>query len=270
MSLANIQSLVLRMVVDPQFATDLYQGVDVRVDETASFEREISVARKIPQHILEPFQVTVAQKRLRPQLKLIKRSWTFLSYQKRSEIVRPFITQHPMFQNEWFEKIPEFLMHIQETLQESIEEQVINELVAFEKWIYEVNEMKEVQQVGNGYRISPFVSVGTFLLPADTLISDHFTPDMLPSLIESFGARSYLLAMRNESEVDLFEVNDLYYEFLLSCQKIASHDELITLAETLLAQKQVTDKTPMEMIEEFLELNILYEDKKEESVWRME
>jgi hypothetical protein len=266
MSLANIQSVVLRMVVDPQFATAVYQ-------EASGSDDVIQEARLIPQPVMESFQTTVALKRMSTSIQSMLRFWDLIPDQKRSEMLRSFITEHVMYVNEWASIAPEFLRYIEAKLGDSIEEQVIKELTVFEGWAYDSSTREDgYQATADGYHVSPHVKVGTFRLPADCLISDQPIPfqELFPSLVIGYGTRSYLLAMHNEEEADLFEIDALSYEFLTQGQTKHSYEELLNLADKLLVQFLMTDKTPSELIEEFLKLGILIQNQQEAVAWHAE
>lgn len=266
MSLAKIQSVVLRMLVDPRYATTVYQ-------EGSDSDEVIQKARQIPQEVLESFQIVVALKRISTSIGSMLRFWEGIPEQKRTEILRSFITEHVMNENEWASKVPEFLQYLTARLDDSIEEQVIKEMIAFERWAYNSSTRQEdIQGPEDGYHIATHVKVSTYQLPADYLISKPPLHDqeLFKSLVNSYGTRSYLLAMHNELEADLFEIDELYYEFLTQVQTNCRYEELLNLADKLLAQFHVTGKTSTELVEEFMDQGILVQTNQEAVVWRVE
>ena len=259
MSLADIQAVVLRMSVDPQFAASVYQ-------QTAGLEEKVQEARLIPQQAIESFQMEVAIKRIRKPLKSV----SLLSGPKRTALLRSFITEHVIIvESEWADKIPAFLQHIAANLGDSIEEQVIKEMAVFESWARRTAASEQEEQaVADGYHIGPHVQVGTFQLPADCLISDEMLP--MQRLVEEYGTPSYLLAMHNEDEAELFEIDALYYEFLTQARTLHTYEELLNVADKLLVQFEMTDKRPAEMMDELQELGILIQNRQEAVSWQGE
>jgi len=259
MSLANIQHLVLRLTIDPAFA-DQFRSDPKSVQAALGLnDQEIEWAQQIPPKQIEEFQATVCAKRSRRAESVYARTHQLVPLKRRMEYFREFARQHVMRYNQWAEKALDYLNFVEGNVQDSTDRQdtVLREVVQFEKWLYLFSQEEFAERAGTGYATAANVRVQAFPFPAEPLIADPITPANINLLIEGYGTTTgYVLAQKIGTQVDLYEIDECYYNLIRLSDEPCSLAELTKRAETV-AKELGLQKQPEEMITELQEFGIL-------------
>lgn len=259
MSLANIQHLILSLTIDPAFA-DRFHKDPKSVQATFGLtDQEIEWAQQIPPKQIEDFQATVAAKRSRRIETAYARTNQLIPLGRRMEYFREFARQHVMRQNQFHEKALDYLNFVQQNVQGSNDryDAMLSEVIEFEKWLYGFSQEEFAEQSGTGYVTAANVRVHAFPFPAEPLITDQINPTNMNLLIEGYGTTTgYVLAQKIGTQVDLYEIDECYYNFIRMSGEPCTLEELTKRAETVALELGLA-KQPEEMIAELQEFGIL-------------
>lgn len=257
MSLANIQHLVLTLSIDPAFSDQFYQDPTHAQKQFGLTDQEVEWARSIPQEAIEAFQATVSAKRSRRAENYLSRTQFRLSPSERMASAREFARMHVMRSNEWLKKAGDYLSLVESRVQgNSQDANLLRDLIAFEKWLYAFSCEEITEQSGLGYVVAASVRVAEFPFPAEPLITDQVNKTNMARVIDGYGTNGYVLAQRVGNQVDLYEIDECYYNLIRSSGEPCSLEELTARAERI-AQELGLDKNPQEMIAELQEFGIL-------------
>lgn len=248
MPLVDIQRDLLRLAIDPDHK--------VEVAEVLGFEN------------VKNLQMEVALKRIG----LVAESHVyrvFAMYEKEQFFLclSDFLKQNVMETNQWRKLLPVFLEQLQSRLSESAGDQMLRDVIQFEKWLYQlhVGEEKETELV-QGYSLPHEVKITIVPFPMDVLLNEKVIHD---DYLETHGIIEYLLARREGNSIDLFQLDEWAYQFisLISGQK--SRNEIMTSVaqipyEDLSAASRI--QKCEEFFDELINQGIILEPK-EEKVW---
>ncbi|PWK03923.1 hypothetical protein [Tumebacillus permanentifrigoris] len=263
MSLQQIQSLMLNLSIKPQLSNQLFADPSSVQASYDLADHELQAALQLQARDLEAFQTHVALKRLnRLAMPYVTRSLSLFSSSSRARLLREFVTIHEMKQNFWMQNIITFLDFLADKATGDKHGDLQREVIAFEKWVYESCRATDEEVSGTGLRVASRVRVATFQLPGELLIDGKFQ-EALPEL---FGTQGFVLAQWNGAEVDLYEIDSGYYDFLKQgIGRMFTSQELLVLAEGIAVRYE--ERTAHEMIEELYEAGILVTHGKEVKSW---
>jgi hypothetical protein len=257
MSLANIQHLMLSISIDPQVLADLQQNPTAIQERFGLNADELAAARRLDKSALTMFQFSVASKRMRRFTEpYVNRTLTLLPFRSRVQVLRQYITQHVMRRNSWAEHIESFLDFLAVQPMETPEQaQILRAVADFEKWVYSVSKRESVETAGEGvlYALSRQAAVREVPFEAEFLIEGGKTMEQMQNV---FGRTGYVLAQNNGYVVDLFEIDRTVYDFLNASERPATREELLVLAERVIAENGA-DVEANVLIEELLELGVV-------------
>ena len=265
MSLQQIQSLMVNLSINPRLSDQLFEEPQAVQTAYQLADDEMQAAQLLQERDLAVFQTHVAMKRLnRLALTYVSRSLSLFSNSNRAELLREFVTLHEMRQNVWMQYVPVLLDYLWEKVEESPHRDLVREVIAFEKWMFDCCKPPEDAETENGLAIAPGVYVASFKLPGELLISGKFQGQKLSEL---FGTEGYVLAQWNGKTVDLFEIDSGYYQFLTQCAGQSWQKEaLVQLAEGVAVRYE--DRTAVDMIDELFGAGILVACGKEVQSWQ--
>lgn len=265
MSLQQIQSLMVNLSIKPRMTEQLFtEPHNIQTTYQLSDE-EMQAAQLLQMRDLEVFQTHVAMKRLnRLALTYVTRSLSLFTSSNRAKLLREFVTLHEMRQNVWMQHVSLFLDFLWDKVAESPHRDLVREVIAFEKWVFACCTPPPEAEAASGLRVATGVSVASFKLPGELLISGKFQGHKLSEL---FGTKGYVLAQWNGTAVDLYEIDLGYYQFLTQCtDRMWTREELVQLATGVAVQYE--DRTAEDMIEELFGAGILVESGKELQAWQ--
>ncbi|WP_139488235.1 hypothetical protein [Brevibacillus dissolubilis] len=256
MSLAQIQSLVLHLTVNPGLLDELEQQPELVGQRFGLTTEEVGFARQMSRPVLHSFQLQIANKRMGTRHReYVKRTTSLFEPKQRAQLMLEFLSKHEMRTNTWGQKIPDYLDFLSEKLTDSPYAAILQEIPAFEKWLYTCSLQAEPTGSSEtaGYVLSATVQVHAFPFPAEELITGNLPMEFL---VQRHGETGYVLGMWTGTQVDLFEIDNSYYELMTRCKEPLSMEELLAVAEEIRVRFQ-KDRTAQEMVQELLEMAIL-------------
>lgn len=266
MALKNIQNLMLNVVINHNTLHDVYRNPDKYQAEFALTDEEIGYALQMPRRAIGAFNISLVFKRLRRShaRQFVVRTLGYMSNGQKGNVIRSFTGKYNMRQNDWMERVGDFLDHAeQETFGERSKADLVNiDIIAFERWVYNLYVAGGRGEVasGSGYVLAPSVKVEKFPFPATPLISTDTTESNFALLNKSHGQDGYVLGQYvhqgNLKDVDLYEIDNCYYQLLKQCETPKSNEQFHQIAQTI-AQDLGVERTSEEMLQELLELGIL-------------
>jgi hypothetical protein len=258
MSLANIQHLVLNLTIDPNFADRFYADPKSVQTEFGLTDQEVEWASQIPQHKIEDFQTMVSSKRSRRAENFFLRTHHLLSSNRRKEYLRGFARQEVMRVNQWHEKAYEYMSYVQSNVRgKDRHDAMLREVIEFEKWLYTFTQEEFAEKSGTGYVVAPNVRVQSFPFPAEPLITEKITSANMELLVEGYGeTNGYVLAQKIDQLVDLYEIDECYYNLISQSETSCSLAEITERADRI-AKELGLEKNPQDMIAELQEFGIL-------------
>lgn len=256
---------MLNMVINHSTLHDLYRDPDKYQAEYDLTDEEIDFALQMPRRTIGSFQMQIISKRMRNSQahRFIGRTLAYMSSGQKGNSMRSFMSTFPMKQNEWMQRVPDFLNLVEEVTfaEHSKADQVNIDVIAFERWVYELFTSERVERpVGTGYVLSPNVQVRSFPFPTELLLSPDTTEGTFARLNRQHGNVGYVLGQvafkGGKKDVDLYEIDQTYYQ-LLSRLETPLTEEEFHQAAVAIAQEQGVDKSSAEMLHELLDLQII-------------
>lgn len=257
MNLSKIQNLLLDLTVDPKTVEILHKDSLLIENKYGLSEKETEFAKEIDREMLKEFSIDVILKRLRQVEPWVFRTLHYLEITDLEQLDRlllEFTSENVMHQNEWRAKLEDFFNYVLQ----KIDDPVLLDIVRFEKWIYlfQNNETENTISQVDHFILSPDVALFLANFPADLLITSTSDNSNVSLFKEYHGQNSYILGKQSEEDVDLFEIDGIYYEVLCTCNHPTPKTELLNRLDTLAKKYEIT-RNSSEMLQELLDLEIL-------------
>jgi hypothetical protein len=231
MSLKNIQDLLLEISINPSIKNYLDTAPNNIQNQFNLTSKEINNAKKLNWDEISSFQIEVAGKRLNTTvLNKINRTRKITPVEDRRLAIRNFIKTHRMARNEWDAMLDYYFDELLKVIlikEKTLLNEVIVEVIKFEKWMYNIPKNKKQNQNvyinGRRYKKTEHSSITQTPFSAQVICNKDAE---ISEYKNGFGETSYILGLFQSENVLLFEVDYLLYEvFSLENDQSCSLDE---------------------------------------------